>query len=160
MNIYEINNSISSLIDQYNTVEDDDVREAIAKELDILEISRDEKLSSLCAVVKNLESDEEAYANEIKRLKKEKDYVESKIERIRVCISNCLGVGNKWQSGVHKLSWRESKALIVDETKGVFPEFQKVVYEVDKASVKEHLDGGGSPLPFAWYEQRKNLQIK
>ena len=160
MNLYEINSSISSLIDQYNSVEDDAVREAIAKELEALEGNRDEKLSSLCALVKNLESDFDQYTAEIRRLSKEKSCVEKKIERLKACLSHCLGAGNKWQAGIHKLSWRKSTALIIDESKGVYPEFQKVIYEVDKASVKEHLDGGGSPLPFAWYEQRENLQVK
>ncbi len=160
MKLYEITKEIEELLEQYNTVEDDAVRAAIERELDTKFKNRDEKLANVCAVAKNLESDLEQYDSEIKRLKTQRDSIKKHIERLRNYITSNLGVGNKWEHGVHKLSWRKSKALVIDESKGVYPEFQRVIYEVNREAAREHLEGGGSPLPFAWIEERENLQIK
>lgn len=147
--------------------DDEDIEEDVLKDtLEGIEGEYDDKIEAYCKVVKNLESDMKAFADEIKRLQAKKKCIENNIERIKKTIFDSLKLMEKTTAGgkILKASIQKNggKAPLVFDVKedDVPIEFQKVSVEPNNEAIRDALDSG-IELSFVHYGERgESLRIK
>lgn len=159
MPIYYLANAVNELIELIANAEDDGQRLEYERLLAETQAELDKRLHCLCSWCRNLELEIEAYETEGRRLREEKTSREKKLERIKNYLGILVGEGNKWSQGTHKISWRKSTSLQIDEGSSIHPLFCKHIEEHDKESIREHLLGGGT-LDFARMIEKQNIQVK
>lgn len=117
MKLYEVNAAIMNAIDILDEA-DGEVNEAteqVMEELDALEMERDRILEYLAKAALNIRSEAAAIKAEEDRLKKRRQVLEHKEERlIGILDRECAGV--KKDLGVATLSYRKSESLeVIDQ---------------------------------------------
>ena len=147
--------------------DDADIEEDVLKDtLEGIDGEYDDKIESYCKVVKNLEADAKAIAEEIKRLQGKKKCIENNIDRMKKTMFDSLKLMNKSSAGgtVLKASIQKNggKApLVFDIDEDDVPiEFQKVSVEPNNEAIRDALDSG-IELNFVHYGERgESLRIK
>lgn len=162
MNLYEINESITALIDpETGEIADIDAFEQLAME-------RETKLENMALWIKNLESDAAAIKAEEKALAERRKAAESKAESLKGYLASMLGEGQKLETPRVKLSWRKSSAV-----QFVLPEADFIRYNqgkrdellsyseptVNRKAIADAIKAGEEILGVQLVE-RENLQIK
>ena len=166
--LYELDSKIAELLDtgfemsciDAETGEIDETQLAIY--LEQLQLDRKTKIDNIAVYVKNLEAEAVAIRAEEKRLKERREAKERKAERLKNYIktSMMLQGETKFESARVSMSLRNSKAVVVDESKLESVYFtSKIVQSVDKKAIREALEAG-ILVEGAMLEERKNLQIK
>jgi hypothetical protein len=80
-------------------------------------------------------------------------------ERIKKLLSNVIGVGNKYECGMGKISWRESSSVVVtDATKIPVMYLVEQQPTVDKRAIRSALSDG-VVVPGAEMARKNNIQI-
>lgn len=162
MNLYEINESITALIDP-GTGEVADI-EAFEK----LTMEREVKLENMALWIKNLESDAAAIKAEEKALAERRRAAESKAGSLKGYLASMLGEGQKLETPRVKLSWRKSSAV-----QFVLPEADFIRYNqgkrdellsyseptVNRKAIADAIKAGEEILGVQLVEH-ENLQIK
>ena len=67
--------------------------------------------------------------------------------------------GNAFECTTGKVSFRKSKALIVDDERRIPEQYQKIAFSVDKAALKKAIESGEN-IAGAHIEVRQNVQVK
>lgn len=162
MNLYEINESITALIDsETGEIADLEVFEQLTLE-------RDTKLENMALWIKNLESDAAAINVEEKALAERRRVAEAKAESLKGYLASMLGDGQKFETPRVKLSWRKSSAV-----QFVLPEADFIRYNqgkrdellnyseptVNRKAIADAIKAGEEILGVQLVE-RENLQIK
>jgi len=162
MNLYEINESITALIDpETGEVADIEAFEQLTME-------RETKLENMALWIKNLESDAEAIKAEEKALAERRKSAESKAESLKGYLASMLGDGQRLETPRVKLSWRKSSAV-----QFVLPEADFIRYNqgkrdellsyseptVNRKAIADAIKAGEEILGVQLVE-RENLQIK
>lgn len=162
MNLYEINESITALIDP-ETGEIADI-----KAFEQLTMAREVKLENMALWIKNLESDAAAIRAEEKALAERRKSAESKAESLKGYLASMLGEGQRLETPRVKLSWRKSSAV-----QFVLPEADFIRYNqgkrdellsyseptVNRKAIADAIKAGEEILGVQLVE-RENLQIK
>lgn len=166
---------------QYRAVElaliqsDGEVTEDIEKMLAEISDSVDAKLLAIACLFKNAKAEAEAYKEEIFRLKQLHDAAQRRMEKLEEITKFLLPKGESWSNGVHKLSYRESQAVEVEDLDKVPQEFIRIIpeqKEVDKKKAGAMFKAEGTDvikvsdtetiplIPGLKYVVRQNLQVK
>lgn len=158
MNIYEIDQSITALIDpETGEIKDFDV---FAE----LQMEREAKIENMALWIKNLVAEAGAIKAEKDALYEREKTAKNKAERLKNYLSKILN-GEKYSTPRVAISFRKSESVDVDEG---FAQWAKtnadhlLKYkepEADKAAIKEAIKNGAS-VEFARLEQKTNIQIK
>jgi hypothetical protein len=109
-----------------------------------LDADKDLRLAALCAMVKNLKLEVEAYKTEEKRLSEARKSLERRSERLKTLAGEFLGLGESWKSGSHSISFRESQAIEVEDMEDL-PNYlirETITREPDKAAIKKAIESG------------------
>lgn len=119
-----------------------------------------EKIENCIKVIRNKDARIEGYKTEIRRLQALKSSEEKAVERIKSSISEAMNLTqhDKLDTTLFKVSFRKSKAVIVDETK-LSKKYMKAKWSPDKETIKELLKGGAT-IRGAHIEERSNLSIR
>lgn len=119
-----------------------------------------EKIENCIKVIRNKSARVEAYKAEIKRLQDLKASEEKAVERIKSSVSDAMRLTqhDKLETTLFKVSFRKSKAVVVDETK-LPKKYQVATYKPDKKTLKELLKSG-KHIKGAVLEERSNLSIR
>lgn len=123
--------------------------------------ARDQQLEALATLLKTADSEDLVISAEIARLQGLKKQVGSKTERLQEFVKSLLPIGEIWNSGLHKFSYRTSQAVEV-AADAILPEAYyrtKIVTEVDKQKLKVDLKGGAT-VPGVQLVTRFNLNLK
>lgn len=166
--LYELDAKIAELLDtgfemsciDAETGEIDETQ--LAAYLEQLQLDRKTKIDNIAVYVKNLEAEAVAIRAEEKKLKERREAKERKAERLKNYIktSMLLQGETKFESARVSMSLRNSKAVVVDESKLESVYFtSKIVQSVDKKAIKAALEAG-ILVEGAMLEECKNLQIK
>ncbi len=126
-----------------------------------LDADKDLRLSALCAMVKNLKPEVEAYKAEEKRLAEVRKSLEKRAERLKTLAGEFLGLGESWKSGAHSISFRESQAVEVEDM-AALPNYlirEKITREPDKEAIKRAIESGETVVG-AKLVTRMNVQVK
>lgn len=157
--VYDINarwRNIMELADD-EKVSDADIQKAIAE----VEADMVTKCKSVIAYIKSVETLENGYAEEIKRLKARKKACQNARERLKMAYLNILvEQGKKYvDTPLGRLSVRNSPGkLIVDKPDEVPAEFQKLTYSIDYEKLKKAIKDGRE-ISCAHIESGKTLAI-
>lgn len=123
MKLYEVNAAIQSALDRLDfdpeTGEIGENTEAVLQELDSLEMERDRILEYIAKMTLNVRSDAAALKAEEVRLKKRREVLERKEERLIHILDRECG-GEKKDLGVATISYRKSESVeVADAAKAV-----------------------------------------
>jgi len=156
-NLYEIAQGIAKIEDY---IEDEKL---LAEYLESANMQLKEKVDATVRVIRMFESSAEAIDTEIKRLNELKKSRLSNAERIEKWISYSMtnnGI-EKIDTDLFKLSFRKSKATIIDNEKELDKKFidVKITAKPNLTSIKKAIENG-EEVSGAHLEERKNLQIK
>ena len=169
MNLYELDNSITELLENgFNEaaidMETGEIDFDKANQfLDELQLERKTKLENIALFIKNLESEVDAIKQEEKNLKARREAKEKKADQLRDYIKNSMLNFNepKFETPRVAMSFRTSKVVEILDENVLGKEFmkEKVEYTPDKKAIKEAIENGVE-VAGAWIIERKNLQIK
>ena len=164
MKLYEYNEAIANFAFQI----DEETGEVLnCEEFEALQLGRREKILATGLKIKDLESDNKAIDDEIKRLQAWKETGKNEIAWLKDYLSRMLEDGEKVSEPNLKIGWRSSEALGITDEPALIewlklnrPEgltFKEPT--VNKTAVKG-LIKQGVKIPMAKIEQRNNIQIK
>lgn len=163
--LYDITGRALALLQM---ADDEDIEEEVFKDtLDGIEGEFDDKIETYCKVIKNIEADAKAVAEELKRLQTKKKHLENTVDRMKKTIYEAMKLTGKTSSGgtilkatiqknggVLPIVWDDPDAESLPE------EFRITKYEANNEAIRKALDEG-KELPFAHYGERgESLRIK
>lgn len=163
MTLYEIDKAILDLLENgFNGTVDEETGEIIddGKSLEELQMERTEKIESIALYIKSLDSLAEDIKKEEDALKERRQKREAKAERLREYLAASM-TEDKFESARVAISFRKSKAVIVDEEKldkAYFKETVTVKTAPDKTAIKKAIEAGET-VTGAYIENRKKVQI-
>ena len=161
MKLYEINNTLRAVIEQGYSV-DTDTGEILfeTEDLEQLESDRAEKLLACAKVIKEMTAYEKALTDEKKTLDVRIKVQKRKREYLEKYVLTETQEGEKFEDSQAVLSFRKSKALVVDCEIDRLPAMyrtEKVTISADKKLIKQNIT---SLAEFAHIEERRNVSIK
>lgn len=163
MTLYEIDKAILDLLENgFNGTLDEETGEIIddGKSLEELQMERTEKIEAIALYIKSLDSLAEEIKKEEDALKERRQKREAKAERLREYLAASM-TEDKFESARVAISFRKSKAVIVDEEKldkAYFKETVTVKTAPDKTAIKKAIEAGET-VTGAYIENRKKVQI-
>lgn len=151
MTLYEINQNIMSLIDE----ETGEITDIAAFEA-LLGV-KDAKLENIIKLYKNATADRTALKAEADAFTKRAKAAEAVADRMKAMLEAELD-GNTFECTTGKVSFRKSKALIVDDEARIPEQYQKIAFSIDKAALKKAIEGG-EKIAGAHIEVRQKVQV-
>lgn len=141
-----------------STDEDGIISDDVIEKLDALELAKEEKVDNCIKFYKSRKAMAEALKNEKIAIAKRQQIAENEAERMKEYLAFCLD-GSKWESVAGKISYRNSKAVVIEDEDSIPMDFKIPTYKVDKSAVKFALDKGDNVIG-AYIEERMNTIIK
>jgi len=167
--LYEINTQIEQLWQHADEAFD---AEASPEHLDQLErllkqseVSLAEKAIALACLIKGIEADAEALAEEELKLRNRRKTAERQAEWLRVYLAGNLPAGEKIKDPRVVISWRKSQSVqLLADISRLPKEFvrEKVIQEADKLAIKDAFENGNASALSGLAEvvTKNTIQIK
>lgn len=160
MNLYEMNAQIEELSERLVNTETGEIDEAVMKELDELNMARDEKLEGCGIVIKNLAAECIGLKYEIDALKERMASKERRMDNMMRYVDNNLR-GEKFETSKVAFSYRKSQSVDVVNEEAVPDALCK--YETTRKPVKTEIKKllkSGEDVPGCVLVEKNNLNIK
>lgn len=160
MNLYEMNAQIEELSERLVNTETGEIDEAVMKELDELNMARDEKLEGCGIVIKNLAAECIGLKVEIDALKERMASKERRMDNMMRYVDNNLR-GEKFETSKVAFSYRKSQSVDVVNEDAVPDELCR--YETTRKPVKTEIKKllkNGEEVPGCVLVEKNNLNIK
>ena len=156
--LYELNHHLDELWEQQGSIDPETFQDT----WDALEGERHIKIGNYCDLYKSWLSLSSSIKEEIKILSDRAKLLESKAEGLKEFLKLQLATREEFENERHRLCWRKSTGLVIDDEQLVPPQYIKVKTSVDKRAITEDLKllKEGESFTFAHLEKRLNLQIK
>ena len=119
MNLYEIDSAIEQAFSQAVDQETGEINEEYMKQLDELEMQRDQKVENIACFIKNLRADAAALKAEKDALQKRQKAAETKAESLTRYLSSFLA-GAKFSSPKASVTWRKTTRVEMDPGVSVY----------------------------------------
>ena len=158
MSIYEIDDSIMSLVDM-ETGEIEDIAR-----FDELQMERTQKVENIGLLLKNTVAEAKAIKEEEQALAARRKTAENKAERLKNLLAYALH-GEKFSTPKLKVSYRKSRVVNIDPQFIEWAESNAddlLTYsdpKVNKTAVRDAIDSGRD-IKFATIETKQNMQVK
>lgn len=169
MNLYEIDKRINDIIEFCCDLETGELLDdkTLENTLNELELSKEEKLTSIAKYIKNLTADAKALQEEKLKFAKRQKIVENKIKRLKEYIDNFIrntqgeNFNNyKFKDVNNTISYRKSQSLEIDDIDKINENFLKVEKTIrDKRELAKALKNGAE-IDGCHLEEKYSLQIK
>lgn len=169
MNLYEIDKRINDTIEFCCDLETGELLDdkTLENTLNELELSKEEKLTSIAKYIKNLTADAKALQEEKLKFAKRQKIVENKIKRLKEYIDNFIrntqgeNFNNyKFKDVNNTISYRKSQSLEIDDIDKINENFLKVEKTIrDKRELAKALKNGAE-IDGCHLEEKYSLQIK
>lgn len=169
MNLYEIDKRINDIIEFCCDLETGELLDdkTLENTLNELELSKEEKLTSIAKYIKNLTADAKALQEEKLKFAKRQKIVENKIKRLKEYIDNFIrntqgeNFNNyKFKDVNNTISYRKSQSLEIDDIDKINEDFLKVEKTIrDKRELAKALKNGAE-IEGCHLEEKYSLQIK
>ena len=162
MNLFEIDDAIQRCVklensDNYVDTETGEIIDTAA--IEQLEMDRDTKIRNIACWIKNLESDENALAEQIKVFTARKNAAKNKRESLKSYLAAFLN-GKKWQNSEVAISWRKSESVEVEEGAAIPEQYLRYKEpEINKAQLKADLKAG-TVVYGCQLVTKNNIQVK
>lgn len=158
MSIYDIDDSIMSLVDmETGEIEDE-------KRFDELQMERTKKVENIGLLLKNTVAEAKAIKEEEQALAARRKTAENKVERLKNLLAYALH-GEKFSTPKLNVSYRKSRAVNIDPQFIEWAESNAddlLTYpepKVNKTAVRDAIDSGRD-IKFATIETKQNMQVK
>lgn len=158
MSIYDIDDSIMSLVDmETGEIEDE-------KRFDELQMERTQKVENIGLLLKNTVAEAKAIREEEQSLAARRRTAENKVERLKNLLEYALH-GEKFSTSKLKVSYRKSRVVNIDPQFIEWAESNAddlLTYsepKVNKTAVRDAIDSGRD-IKFATIETKQNMQVK
>lgn len=145
---------------------DGEITPDIEKMFDDIKAERDEKLTAIAALMKNADAECDVLKREENRLKELRQRAEKRVAKLGELVERLVPYNEDWTDGLHKISYRESKAVEILDFTHVPAEFIRVKTseEVDKSKATAWFKAADTPadaeIPGLQFVTRYNLQVK
>lgn len=141
--LYEISESFNTLVD-FDMSTDDDVK-AFSALMNEVQGAFEDKAENICKLIRNLQSEAEAFKAEKQRLEKKQKALENKADALKSYLEynarQFLQQGEKRKVGLFTLSFRKTPGKLVYDDEAMIPvEFFK--RSVDVAKLKDAVQSG------------------
>ena len=159
MNIYELDAEIEAFEVKIEAYEGNEEKvEALRDGLAYLKGERDWKIKNMGRWYKNLTASVDAYASEIRTLQARKKSAQAKADSIKNFLGTVvLKIGEKYDDGAVKISWRAKPAELIFDEEKVPDELKKIEVTYKKAEMRKLLkptekdeDGDMIPVKKDW----------
>lgn len=164
MKIYEIDQKILELLDQYQDYvsQDGEIVEdtnQLDSELANLQIERREKLINIALFIKSLQAEADAIKTEKQKLADRQSAKEKKIDSLKNYLQ-FQAAGEKIEDSRVVITYRKSEIVEVIGSAMQLPQrFQKIKIDIAKEEIKKAIKSG-EVFDFAKLVEKQNLQIK
>jgi len=161
MNLYEIDSIYHGVLDRAKAIAEENegvIPDDLSAELDAIEMTREQKIENVVKAFKNESALADMIRSEIKTLQSRIASHDSSAEWLKKWLSMFVQIGEKFEFGSGKISWRKSSSVVVDETQ-LPDEYFKTVRSPMKAEIKDAIKAGAT-IPGATVEEKQNIQIK
>ena len=120
-----------------------------------------DKAESYVKVSLSLEAQSKAIKEEVKKLQARAKSIDNNIQRLKENLAEAMQVMemDKIDTGLHKLSFRKSKAVVIDDEHLIPSEFTSTEIKVNKTELKKAIQGG-LEIKGAHIEEKKSLSIR
>ena len=157
MTLYDYIKEIDDIIEK-STDDDGVISDEVLQRLDELELEKSDKVDNCIKYYKSRKAIAEALKTEKLALAKRQQIAENEAERMKEYLAFCLD-GSKWESVAGKISYRNSKAVVIDNEDSVPMDYKVATYKVDKTRIKDAIEHGENVIG-AYIEERVNTVIK
>lgn len=158
MNLFEIDERITRCFVEGDEVVDVETGEIFTRDyLDALEMARDEKVRNIALFIKNLESDAEQLKAQSLLFAKRQSQAEKKAKKLKKYLASFLD-GESIKAPEFVISWRKSKAVVIDDESKLSDEYFRIKREPDKKAIHSALALFGE-LDGAHIEERNGMII-
>lgn len=162
MNLYEIDNAIEQAFSQAVDQETGEINEEYMKQLDELEMQRDQKVENIACFIKNLRADAAALKAEKDALQKRQKAAEAKAESLTRYLSSFLA-GAKFSSPKASVTWRKTTRVEMDPGVSVYDIDTKYIRlkepELDKTKAAAALKAG-EEIEGLHLEESQSMTVK
>lgn len=143
MNLYEITveqQQLNALLEENGGELTPEIEEALKINLD----NFNAKAEGYVKAIKNYKAEEDAIAEEIKRLQEKKRVNANAQARLKEALKNAMDTFDtpKVQAGLFKVSLTKSEAVNIINEDAIPQEYKKVKYEVSKTDIKNAIKSG------------------
>ena len=143
MNLYEITVEQMNL----NNLLEESYGELTPELEEALKINKENlvtKAEAYAKAIKNYKAEQDALAEEIKKLQAKKKVCENAITRMKDALSDAMDTFDmpKVQAGVFKISLSKSESVNIIDEDSVPMEYKKATYTVSKTDIKKAIEGG------------------
>lgn len=172
MKLYEINTALDAILSNYlyfgdsmvdadtGEVLDDEATALVIKELNDLQLAKDEKLENIACWIKGMDADVAAMKTEEKNLAQRRRSLENKRERVFNWLYESLE-GEKITSPRVKVSYRKTQSVDVTDLSAIPDSYKRVktIEEPDKVAIKDAYKAG-EQIPGTVLVERMSMSIK
>ena len=141
-----------------STDEDGIISDDVIEKRDEHELEKEDKVNNCSKFYKSRKAMAEALKTEKMAIAKRQQIAENEAERMKEYLAFCLD-GSKWESVAGKISYRNSKAVVIDNEDSVPMDYKVATYKVDKTRIKDAIEHGENVIG-AYIEERVNTVIK
>lgn len=160
-NLYEITAEMMQLQDMLSDTDID--QEVLVNTLESVQFDFEEKAESYAKVIRNMESDSDAYKQEARRLTDKAAVIDNGINRLKSTLKAAMEVTGhlKIKGDLFTVAVQKNGGVQPLNITGDVPEeYKKVIYETDNAAIRKAL-ADGKELDFAVLGERgTSLRIK
>jgi len=159
LKLYEISKDMERALSMFEQAETPEEQRKLQEVISRMEIAEGEKLSNICASIKNDLALASTIKEEEARLSKKRKSLEAQAERKKSYVSLHFK-RDKWTNGIHSLSFRKSETLEIEEG-AVIPEtyLKPQPPKIDKVKIKADLKQD-AVIPGCSIKINHNLQVK
>lgn len=160
LSLYEIRQEIENQLDMiFDSVDTETGEVTISFDtLDCLNIAKAEKVENIACYIKNLDAEVEAYKTEEDRLRKRRQALENKANRLRKYLADNLEITDKYDTPRCRVSFRKSTKVSIPDESVIPKKYLKVKTEVDRTTIKSLLKEG-KKIKGATLEDNYTLQV-
>jgi hypothetical protein len=166
LRLYDIAEALTAAMgraEQYAEEHDGVIPDELGKELDLLEMARDEKIGDCIAYMKSEQAVCDALDAEAAKLTKRAERHSKNADWMKQYLSACVGVGTKWEGKQGRVSWRKSTSVEVvvpaDKLPAAYVRVVPERREPDKRAIGDALKDGVEIAGCALVE-KLNIQVK
>ena len=160
MKLYEIGEQMEAIeaeIDLYASEHEGEILAELEDALMALAEDRTSKLLGIAVWIKNLRAEENAYKEETDSLRKKREAVQKKIDRLTGFIDTQIGPEESIKDSRVSIFHRRSEVVVVENQALLPGNCTRIVVEPRKDEIKR-LIKAGEIVPGAQIETRNNLQ--
>lgn len=168
--LYELREEYNALLNMLEEGNDEIPEDALYDTLEAVAGEIKDKAVNIAVMIKDLQSDVEAFKNEESRLAQRRRVLENTVDRLKEYVTKELAGANIDQikdDPRAAISFRRSKSVeiededkFIDWARELRPDFLTIKTTIAKANIKKVLEKDSDYCPFAKVVEKNSIQIK